>query len=193
MFTFLLVTLLSLCSLSASSLIVSKTFKEKSIVKGSNLTVLISITNKGASLAKDLTLHDQTFNNGSAFKIVAGKNYQKVPDIPVNKTYSTRFVVMPKVGGWIKGYPAVVKFENEKGKFTSYSTFKDIFVANLGAKTAAMVCSLYRCICFCLGSTKYVTYLTLQYQLLSLGVFLVIVISLYSVVKSKAPKEKKKQ
>lgn len=110
------------------SLIVSKSIKETTLVKDTNFTVAIAITNKGTVPATEISLHDQTFNNGSAFKIIAGKNYQKIPDLPVNSTYKITFIVAPKLPGVIKTYPAVVKYSADGVKYTAFSNFKGIYV-----------------------------------------------------------------
>ena len=133
------VFLLSLLSTCHCLLIVQKSFKESVFIRNTNLTVRITITNRGPLLATDLLLHDQTFNNASAFSIVSGKNYVKVPDLPVNKSFTTRFVVLPKISGVIKGYPAVVKYASGDQKYTAYSSFKSLVVAPFSATQSVIV------------------------------------------------------
>ena len=112
----------------SSFLIVSKSIKESTILKNNNFTVLVTLTNAGSVPISEILFHDQTFNNGSAFKIISGKNYQKIPDLPVDSTYKTSFVVSPKVHGMIKVYPAVVKYSINGTMYTAFSTFKGIYV-----------------------------------------------------------------
>ena len=123
------------------SLIVHKKFKQETLVKSDNISVIIQLWNKGPSRAVNITLHDQTFNNASAFKLVSGKNYQKIPDLKTNQSHSISFVVRPKVSGWIAAYPAVVKYASEADgkKLTSYSSFKAMHVLPYKPSTSVMV------------------------------------------------------
>ena len=111
-----------------STVIVYKSVKEQVLVKNKNFTITISVTNKGKETVTDVLLHDQTFNNGSAFKLMQGKNYQKIPDLPVDSTYKVSFTVLPKVGGKIKSYPSVVKFAKEGVQYTAFSNYQGIYV-----------------------------------------------------------------
>ena len=57
-----------------------------------------------------------------------------------NETYTVTFVVVPKVVGITRAYPAVVKYSTEEEKqITSFSTFKSVRVARYDKKTAARV------------------------------------------------------
>jgi hypothetical protein len=111
-----------------SSVIVHKSVEEGVLVKNKNFTINVAITNKGKGTVTDVMLHDQTFNNASAFKIVQGKNYQKIPDLPINSTYKVSFTVLPKVAGKIKSSPSVVKFTMEGVQYTAFSNYQGIYV-----------------------------------------------------------------
>jgi hypothetical protein len=130
-----------LATTANAGLIVHKKFKQETLVKSGNISVIIQLWNKGPSRAVNITLHDQTFNNASAFKLVAGKNYQKIPDLKSNQSHSISFVVRPKVSGWIATYPAVVKYasEDDGKKLTSYSSFKPMHVLPYKPSTSIMV------------------------------------------------------
>jgi hypothetical protein len=101
-----------------------------SFVKNRNLTVSITLYNKASHDLVDLTLHDQTFNNASAFKIISGMNYQKLSLLKANHSQTLSFVVLPKKSGPLTAFPAVAKYKDASSEqqMTSFSTFQPLFI-----------------------------------------------------------------
>lgn len=125
-------------------LLVSKTLRgpngEQALVRGSNATVTLVLRNAGTTLLTNATLHDQTFNNGSAWKLVAGRNYQKVPDLAPGASHSVSFTVVPRVKGTVRAFPAVVKYADKSGgKYTAFSNFKALYVQPYSRAQSALV------------------------------------------------------
>jgi hypothetical protein len=157
----LLATLATVCLLAPGThgiLLVSKTLTGPQghlrLVRDANATVLITLRNAGQGTLVNATLHDQTFNNGSAWRLVAGRNYQKVPDLAPGASHSVQFTVVPRVKGTVRSFPAVVKYAtSEGGKFTAFSNFKAVYVQPFSRAQSALVCALLSLCMYLEGST----------------------------------------